>query len=280
MAERARESTEEKETCGLVLVGASQVGRMGSEIVKTGVEGVDVVKVVKLSGLLTDEGVNKALRELALIEEYPTSIVVSGPSNSLMEHGIGNWRGFGPERTVKVRHISGGKVVERWEVRYHMQEPRKISMVEKRQLVDRVVRLVRESQELFPESMIVYVTMFPRHVEKCCEKEGHMRTVDIIGLDSVRRDVDRDVVELLHDLDKDIKVVQWWDLLGLDKDKTVNEVRMLRLIESDGVHLTSRANRNAAVNLCRRVRELVWIAGRDFDAELEEDGDGKRRRIE
>jgi hypothetical protein len=224
---------------------------VGSEIVKTGVEGVDVVKVVKLSGLLTDEGVNKALRELAQIEEYPTSIVVSGPSNSLMEHGVGEWRGFGPERTVKVRHISGGKVVERWEVRYHMQDPRKISMVEKRQLVDRVVRLVRESQELFPESMIVYVTMFPRHVEMCCEKDGHMRTADIIGLDSVRRDMDRDVVELLQDLNKDIKVVHWWDLLGLDKDKTVNEVRMLRVIEGDGVHLTSRANRNAAVNLCR-----------------------------
>jgi hypothetical protein len=271
---------EEKEKLGLVLVGASQVGRVGSEIVKTGGEGLDVVKVVKLSGMLTDEGVNKALRELAQIEEYPTSIVVSGPSNSLMEHGVGEWRGFGPERTVKVRHISGGKVVERWEVRYHMQDPRKISMVEKRQLVDRVVRLVRESQELFPESVIVYVTMFPRHVEMCCEKDGHMRTADVVGLDSVRRDVDRDVVELLQDLNKDIKVVHWWELLGLDKDKTVNEVRMLRVIEGDGVHLTARANRNAAVNLCRRIRELVRMASRDFETDPEEDGAGKRRRIE
>jgi hypothetical protein len=181
---------------------------------------------------------------------------------------------------VKVRQSTGGKVVERWEVRYHMQEPRKISMVEKRQLVDRVVRLVREAHELFPESLIVYVTMFPRHVEKCCEKEGHMKTADIIGLDSVRRDVDRDVIEMLQDWDKDVKVVQWWDLLGLDKDKNVNEVRVLRVIEGDGVHLTSRTNRNAAVNLCRRVREMVRNAGRDLDTEMEEDGDGKRRRIE
>jgi hypothetical protein len=117
-------------------------------------------------------------------------------------------------------------------------------------------------------------------VEVCCEKDGHMRTADIIGLDSVRRDVDRDVVELLCDLNKDIKVVHWWDILGLDKDKTVSEVRMLRVIESDGVHLTARANRNAAVNLCRRVRELVRSAGRDLESDLEEDGDGKRRRIE
>jgi hypothetical protein len=181
---------------------------------------------------------------------------------------------------VKVRQSTGGKVVERWEVRYHMNAPRKISMVEKRQLVDRVVRLVREAHELFPESLIVYVTMFPRHVEKCCEKEGHMKTADIIGLDSVRRDVDRDVIEMLQDLDKDIRVLQWWDILGLDKDKNVNEVRALRVIEGDGVHLTSRANRNAAVNLCRRVREMVRTAVRDQDTEMEEDGFVKRRRIE
>ncbi len=223
---------------------------------------------------------NKALSELAVIIEYPMSIVVGGPGNSLMEHGVGDWRRFGPERTVKVSQSTGGKVVERWEVRYHMQEPRKISMVEKRQLVDRVVKLVRGAYELFPESLIVYVTMFPRHVEKCCEKEGHMKTADIIGLDSVRRDVDRDVIEMLQDWDKDVKVVQWWDLLGLDKDKNVNEVRALRVIEGDGVHLTSRANRNTAVYLCRRVREMVWNAGRDLDTEMEEDGDGKRRRIE
>jgi hypothetical protein len=280
MEERAREENEGKEKCGVVLIGASQIGRMKSEIEKLGIEGVDVVKMVKLNGLLTDEEVNKALRELAVIGEYPTSIVIGGPGNSLMEHGAGDWRGFGPERTVKVRQSTGGKVVERWEVRYHMDEPRKISMVEKRQLVDRVVRLVREAHELFPESLIVYVTMFPRHVEKCCEKEGHMKTADIIGLDSVRRDVDRDVIEMLHDLDKDIRVLQWWDILGLDKDKNVNEVRVLRVIEGDGVHLTSRVNRNAAVNLCRRVREMVRTAGRDLDTEMEEDGCGKRRRIE
>jgi hypothetical protein len=161
-----------------------------------------------------------------------------------------------------------------------MQDPRKISMVEKRQLVDRVVKLVRGAHELFPESVIVYLTMFPRHVERCCEKDGHMKTADTVGLDSVRRDVDRDVTEMLHDWDKDIKVLQWWDLLGLDTDKSVNEVRALRVIEGDGVHLTARANRNAAVLLCRRIREMVYSAGRDFEMDVEEDGVGKRRKIE
>jgi hypothetical protein len=235
---------------------------------------------VKVSGQLTDEKVNEALRELAVIGDYPTCIVIGGPGNSLMEHGEVDGRGFGPERTLKVSQCSEGAVVERWKVRYHMQDPRKISMVEKRQLVDRVVKLVRGAQELFPESVIVYLTMFPRHVERCCEKDGHMKTSDTVGLDSVRRDVDRDVTEMLHDWDKDVKVLQWWDLLGLDKDKNVNEVRALRVLEGDGVHLTARANRNAAVLLCRRIREMVYSAGRDFEMDVEEDGVGKRRRME
>jgi hypothetical protein len=280
MEERARESNEEKEKCGVVLIGASQMGRMKCEIEKMSDGDVEVVKMVKVSGLLTDDKVNKALRELAVIGDYPTSIVVGGPGNSLMEHGVDDGRGFGPERTFKVSQCSEGAVVERWKVRYHMQDPRKISMVEKRQLVDRVVKLVRGAHELFPESVIVYLTMFPRHVERCCEKDGHMKTSDTVGLDSVRRDVDRDVIEMLHDWGKDVKVVQWWDLLGLDTDKNVNEVRALRVIEGDGVHLTARANRNAAVLLCRRIREMVFSAGREFEMDVEEDRAGKRRRIE
>jgi hypothetical protein len=49
--------------------------------------------------------------------------------------------------------------------------------------------------------------------------------------------------------------LEWWDILGLDSDKTVNDVKRMRLVEDDGVHLTSRANRCAALSLCIRVRE-------------------------
>jgi hypothetical protein len=75
------------------------------------------------------------------------------------------------------------------------------------------------------------MTMFPRHVEICCEKDGLMKLSDI-----VRRDVDRDVIEMMVNNDRE-RVVEWWDLLGLDKDKSVGEVRALRVIEGDGMHL-------------------------------------------
>jgi hypothetical protein len=58
-----------------------------------------------------------------------------------------------------------------------------------------------------------------------------MKVSDIVGLDSVRReDVDRDVIEMITDSDREFRVVEWWNLLGLDKDKSVGEVRDLRVI--------------------------------------------------
>ncbi len=45
-------------------------------------------------------------------------------------------------------------------------------------------------------------------------------------------------------------------MLGLDKDKTVQEVKRMNVIEGDGVHLSVRANRCAAVSLCPRLTEM------------------------
>ncbi len=67
--------------------------------------------------------------------------------------------------------------------------------------------------------------------------------------------MDRDIVDTLRDVDRRIKILEWWDILGLDSDKPAMDVKRMRLVEDDGVHLTSRANRCAAVSLCTRVRE-------------------------
>jgi hypothetical protein len=109
--------------------------------------------------------------------------------------------------------------------------------------------------ELFPETEVVYVTMFPRHVDRCCDRTEHMTDNDTVIMDNLRRDVDRDIVDTLRDMDKKIRILEWWDILGLDSDKTVGEVKRMRLVEGDGVHLTVRANRCDAVSLCIRVRD-------------------------
>jgi hypothetical protein len=44
-----------------------------------------------------------------------------------------------------------------------MTEPRKIAMVERRDLIDRVVRLTRGTQALCPWVEVSYLTMFQTH---------------------------------------------------------------------------------------------------------------------
>jgi hypothetical protein len=57
--------------------------------------------------------------------------------------------------------------------------------------------------------------------------------------------------------------MEWWDILGFDKDLKVTEVGKMNLIDRDGVHLTARANKCAAASLCDRIRVKTgrhWIS--------------------
>ncbi len=45
-------------------------------------------------------------------------------------------------------------------------------------------------------------------------------------------------------------MLQWLDMLGFGGDMTTEETKRARVMEWDGVHLTEKANRNAAVSLC------------------------------
>jgi hypothetical protein len=111
--------------------------------------------------------------------------------------------------------------------------------------------------ELFPEASVVYLTMFPRHVERCCDRDGHMSEEDVLMAEGIRRDIDRDIKKLVLDMGQRVSVFDWWDMLGLDGDMSAKEVKRLRGIGQDGVHLTARANKVAAVSLCQRSRELM-----------------------
>jgi hypothetical protein len=79
-----------------------------------------------------------------------------------------------------------------------------------------------------------------------------MTSEDVWMMDSVRRDVDKDITELLLDNDEGVSVIEWWDILGFDRDMTVKETLGMKIVSSDGVHLTDRANKCAAASLCIR----------------------------
>ncbi len=66
---------------------------------------------------------------------------------------------------------------------------------------------------------------------------------------------------MLADGDDYITVLDWWDIIGLDRDMTVEETRAPGIMDKDGVHLNSQACRCAAVSLCNRyLRESeTWM---------------------
>ncbi len=119
--------------------------------------------------------------------------------------------------------------------------------------MDKVGLVVGEVQMVFPTAEIMYVTMFPRFVEVCCK--DHMTEDNVVVVDSIRSEVDRDVEELLQEMDGTIRVVQWWEIIGLGSDMTHDMIRSRGVVDKDGVHLTLTYNTNriAAASLCTRL---------------------------
>ena len=248
--ERGEKAGRKDGNVGVLLVGGSQFGRISEEISKNGNRGVEVCGMVKTNGGMDVDSISIALRELAESGVTPDKVVIGGPGNRLVEHGREGMRGFWPERKVSVRRDRESGVDE-WDVTYHMTDPKKITMSEKRVLVDKVTMVVREAQTRFPWADVVYVTIFPRHVDRCCNR--HMTENDVIVADGIRREVDRDVRESLREVDGMVTVMEWWDLLGLAGDTTAREVQRMGIIGKDGVHLSVKANRVAAGSLCTRL---------------------------
>jgi hypothetical protein len=168
---------------------------------------------------------------------------------------------------VKEDNVNG---VREWVTHYHMTEPKRISMVERRALVDNTVGMIRRIQAAFPISEVNYMSMFPRHLTVCCS--DHMTEEDMWMMDRTQQEVDREVKDMLVEGEDYVTVLDWWDVIGLDRDMTVEETRALGILDRDGVHLNSRACRCAAVSLCHRYL-------RDGESWQSKKGSMKRRRL-
>ena len=79
------------------------------------------------------------LKERVMEDEFvPEKVVIGGPSNSTMRHGLENHRGFGPETVWRMEGGRRGRADERIVCEYHMTELVKISMLERSKLVKMV----------------------------------------------------------------------------------------------------------------------------------------------
>jgi hypothetical protein len=236
----------------LVLVGASQMGRMGQEMVNVHGDKVVVVGRVKMSDEHTEKRHAEMVEEIHRMKDEVDVVVIGGPANSLVKHGKEGERGFGGERHVRVTKDKDGD--DEWDLTYHLTDPVKITMTEKAELVEKMVdMMVDMKRTVGSEVRVVHVTMFPRFVEQCCRE--HMTEEDVWLLDGIRRDVNRETKDMLLESGYDIEVVDWWTLAGARSELTVNEVRRSGLIDKDNVHLTNRTNRIAAVSLLNRLLE-------------------------
>ncbi len=223
---------------------------------------------MKVSGRLDRTEMESVLEKVVELGKIADKVTIGGPGNSLFKHGRGDVKGFCPERTVKVERKVDGEV-SRVSVQYHMTEPEKLTMSEKRELIDNVVELVRRIGESLPGIQIVYLTMFPRFVDRCCRTAGHMTKEDSLVMSGFRKTVDCDIVEELEELG--VEVVYWYSLSGWDGEPGLDELAKKDVLCNDGVHLTHKAKAFAAVSLCCRVAEVEVF--------VKSDGVSKKRRM-
>jgi hypothetical protein len=254
----------------VLMVGASQMNRLGDEMRKRHGDRVEVVGCVRM------EGENTAMKNKRMVQEVGAMIgdvdvvVLGGPTNSLVRHGKEGERGFGGERLVKVKKLRDGR--EEWNVTYHLTDPVKISMMEKAELVEQMVDLLGQVKGLGGNRVrVIHLTMFPCFTRECCR--GHMTDEDVWLLDGVRRDVNKDIVDTLTVKDMGVETMEWWTLLGAKDELTLTELRRMNCIDADNVHLTTLVNRSAADILCHRL-----VDGKETDRRME--NAGKRRRME
>jgi hypothetical protein len=213
---------------------------------------VRVVGVVKMNDEHTEERHAEILEEVAEAKEDVDVVIVWGPTNSLMRHGKEGVSGFGGERQVRMTKNNDGEY--EWMVTYHMMDPVRITMTEKADLVASMVELLTETKRTVGnEVRVMHITMFPRFVDRCCK--DHMAEEDVWLLDGIRRDVNRETKDGVCESGYDVDIVDWWTLTGARNEMTVNETRRARIVDTDIIHVTNSANRNAASVLLFRILE-------------------------
>jgi hypothetical protein len=112
----------------VLLVGASQIKRIGAEMVRMHGDRMRLVGCVRWEDEHTVEGYTVILDEVATLKDEVDVVVVGGPANSLMKHGKEDARGFGGERQVRVFRKRDGE--DEWTVTYHITDPVRITIEE------------------------------------------------------------------------------------------------------------------------------------------------------
>jgi hypothetical protein len=118
-------------------------------------------------------------------------------------------------------------------VEFHLTEPARRTTRDKEYLVNLVYGLMRGIRKMCGNTKVVYVGLFPRHLEQCCREEGHMRAEDVLTMHGGRKEFDETVREKVGE---EFECWNWHEVLGLQKEPTLREIREKRIVGRDGVH--------------------------------------------
>ena len=208
---------------------------------------------------MTGEWTSEKLKERVMEDEFvPDKVVIGGPLNSTIKHGPQSHRGFGAETVWRMEGGRGGKGGERIVCEYHLTEPVKISLLERSRLVKMVDDLVSFFEFNLPTVKVVYVEMYPRFVERCCKKEGHMSEDNPSVIDNNRMETEK---EIRMKLGGRCEVVQWFESTGVEKEPEIEQIRRMGVVGRDGVHLSGEHCKRAAMYLCSRLSEQEVVLG-------------------
>lgn len=261
VSQRTKLESEKSRRTEIVFISSSQVERIAKEVKKVGSEVLDVTGIVSMNGVLNGDEVERVLEECRGMECYPKKVVIGGPGNSLVRHGEPGKREMKPERRIVIEKSSEGG--DSLSTRYHLTEPVRIKRDERLEVIRQTVRLAIGISDMWPGTEIEYLGLYPRHVERCCLDRTHMTDEDVLTMCSNRRELNKDITDEMTDAVEKTRHIPWYVQLGYDEDMAAGEVKTKNIVQTDGIHLTPKANRFAAVFLCRRlaIGELISWGG-------------------
>jgi len=236
MKRRVKREMEAVSKVKVVTVGASEMGRLRKEWSRGGEGKVELTEEVRVRGVLDRKEVARIEGELERLGGTPDRVVIGGPGNSLMAHEGGQGKGGVVKRVVTVLKDAEGKV-EGMETVFHLCEPVKLTMCERRVIASGLARLVKKCKDLWPLVDVLYLGMFPRHVWKCCEARGHMGDLDPQVIHGSRLDLEVDVMDEVRRVGEQVVKLDWFMGCGIDREPTLDWIRQRNVVGGDGVHM-------------------------------------------
>jgi len=254
MRVRVRKVVDSASRVRVVTIGASIVKNIRGQLESMGEGRVELGEHIEVRGKLDRaEGLRVEAR-LAGVESTPDKILIGGPGNSMVEHGKEGQRGMRPERVVRVVRGKNGEV-ERLSSAFHLTEPTRLTMCERRVVAGTVGRIVKQCKEQWPLVDIYYQGMFPRHVTRCCEDRGHMTKEDTQVIDRSRRDLEDEIRQEIRRTEERVEFIDWFEAFGLTTEPQIDWTVTQDIVCMDGVHLTKKAIRKVAASLYCRLTE-------------------------